>query len=490
MLLDAKAFQAAEQVYKYGQYSTNSLQDLARGTLSSLNETAIFEAFSSYYSNDFYSDALVLNTMHDGVFRPGSSSIELSDEERRILVVGFSQMVILPHAAFGFMRAAWSACRDLGARNEAMDDWDRAAALLLGSGRLSPYDLGQSNCKSFGTCDAKTGVAESNRMMLDLLYAGKGALAHDNGTFSTKNNSQCDVLIKQAKKIQAVVLVPIIQATLKSAFDAGQERTSEAMAGAVVASGAILPLIQELNPNIASKLSESLDLRKQSQVPANPGAVVMDLLSQVYEGLNIDCDWIGRLEHYNPCESNNTNLYASAPKQGLSTAGLVAIILSIVITMIIVYFWWVKKRAQKRRRCTNVGMVVDSKPTVETYPNDEHGDRDFDDDECPRPLSSSLSTTSRNGSLSSMVGKSPRPSESTVDKSNIQMIRNSFQRCTQRLSSKADRTLNRIMSYGDDDESAAVDEEWVLQRKMSPKESGSLTGVVIPEGSSDDEILS
>lgn len=386
------------------------------------------------------------------------------------------------------MRDAWSACRDPGAKNDdddnhdAMDAWDRAAALLLGSGRLSPYDLGQSYCQSFGTCDDQTGVAETNRMMVDLIYAGRGALIQDNTTKLTNNDSHCDVVMKLSTKVQALVLVPMIQATLKSTLDAARERTSKAMAHAFVSSRAILPLIQELNPSIATRLTELVNLTKQHQVAPNTGALVMDLLSQVYEDMNVDCDWIGRLGEYNPCESNNAEIYASSQKHGLSTGGWVAITLSFVTGTIIAYFCWRRKRVQKRRS-SNVSMMVESNPTLETLPEYDAGDA--------HPTSpSSVSSAFRSvGRLSSMVEKNRSPSahsESTMDTMDLHMITNSFQRSTSRLSSKADRTLNRIMSYGDDDESAVVDEEWVLQRKLSQKESGSMTGMIISKGNGDD----
>ncbi len=417
---------------------------MARSLIVLSNDTSALQLFSEYFSDDMYIDTLVSDAIVDGFFRDNAIEMELSAVERRVLAVGFSQMVLLPHAAFVCMREALSQCRNGGSDHDSgLVAWDRAAAFLLGSGHLSPYDLGQTHCAKFGTCALETGVAESNRMMVDLLYAGRGALTQHNASHSL----QCEVLVKLSKEIQALVWVPIFQAALQSTLQVSRSANAEVAALAFVSSRAVLPLIHDLDPKAALKLKKLLPL-KTAKFDASTGVLVMDSFSRFYDDLNIDCDWIGQIGEYHPCQSNNSDQFENAA-QDLSTGAVASIILVTLLAAVAAFCYWRRNRHRRRSQSDNSlsGHVAAT------------SSKDQDDDH----LSSNTS------SVDKALG-----SDSTMDTFDPNLINKSFRSSGSQLSSKANRTLTRITSYGDDSEKV-LEEDSILRKRQSRKETGSST---------------
>lgn len=442
LLLGTKAYDAAEQLYMYGRHAKSSLGSMGGRFGDPLSNTNVSSAFSTYFAEDEYGDMLVSNAITNGVFYHNTVETELNIVERQVLAVRFSQMIIIPNTAFAAMKEAWSECHNVNSeKDSAMIAWDRAAALLLGSGRFSVYDLGQTYCDKFGTCEPDTGVAESNRMLVDLLYAGRGALAQGN----LSSSSRCDVVVKLSKEIQVLVLVPIIQTTLESALEISRSATPEVTALAFAASRSLLPLIHEVDPKSALKLERLLPL-KTSGFDPNTGVVVMDLFARLYDDLDVDCEWIGQLGEYHPCQSNNVEQLEQSNEQ-LSTGALVSIILCSVLAVALVLFWYWRRGGNR-------------KPTF-TFPHerlDDSPSKDLDEE--------------HSSSNASTVEKAP-DSDNTMDTFDPKLIHKSFRTSGKRLSTKANRTLTRITTYGDDE--TVLDDKAIVQPKDFPKATGSST---------------
>ena len=125
--MQLKAYKAAEEIYVYGTHAKSSLADIAMNRVRSFIPE--FELFSSYYQSPFYAHNIVMGAL-DGTYAEG-----LTDSQRRLFVLKFSQTLVMEQTALGAMYEAVEICdaeQDSEGRTSE-SSWNEAVGILLGS---------------------------------------------------------------------------------------------------------------------------------------------------------------------------------------------------------------------------------------------------------------------------------------------------------------------------------------------------------------------
>ena len=391
-LLQATSTRAASYIYQYGRHATTSLKQLQETIVRSNKSFNIssFKLFSTYYDDVEYIDRLVWDPLHSQLFLGDQ---EITHEERETLAIGFAEMVLLPHGALATMYLSLAQCEAIQDINATRRSWDQAVALLLGSsaltgsGRLSLYGLALSTCSSFETCHLDNPAESWNSRLMQLLVASVGAL----------EDRSCMMLQTFIAEIEALLLVPVIQETLRAST------SIKTMNRAFVASRALTPL---LAPEVAARL-ERLFPHPARKHDATTTATAMDLLSPVFVDLGIDCEWIGRLNGMDPCSSNNLKRFQSARSAGLLPGAWAGIGLAMAILMVAAYVYYIKIQQQRQ-----TPFIRSGKTDSTSNHSSSHQDHEFEIE--------------------------------------TKCLDQSFRISTRSASLKAERALRRISRYGDD----------------------------------------
>lgn len=263
-----------------------------------------YDAFTRFYDDKSFVDKIIRAALRgDGIW---------SGEQRRVLVLKTAQTIVM---YFGALQAAYEAVSDCSttvqSRSSAAksDAWDRAAAYLVGSlegteysgtpeGYLF-YSLAQEHCEAFGTCASSTGPVDVNDRLVDLLYAGRGAVLSDS----------CSGLQKIAGELSSLILVPTIQGALITAIRLTENNAATAdlrRAEGYVYSRALLPLVDDVNRDAAGIIEKNLGDRtpaKGTQISSE----VFSAFSSVYVRLGVDCELIGDIDGFDPCSGATTD---------------------------------------------------------------------------------------------------------------------------------------------------------------------------------------
>ncbi|CAJ1938056.1 unnamed protein product [Cylindrotheca closterium] len=294
IMLQMGSKQAAEDIFFLGKHSNISLLSLAHN--SELPAAAPrFALYSEYFKSLTYAHDMVL----DGFAFMGNG---LSQTEARVSILRFSQTILLGHTAVNTIFEAVNICD--GSDSEVVEEpWNSAAALLIGSLDRSRevdssnwytiYDLAQNLCSEFATC-SNDGMALVNTELMSALNDGRVAAQRNN----------CAGLKAAAEEIQALILVPVVQGLLSAAMKLSTPgRTQEDAAEAHVYSKNLLPLIQQIDQEAANFMESTFVLRKELKFESSTGASTFNIISDVLDGLGLDCSLVGALEF---CEHSAT----------------------------------------------------------------------------------------------------------------------------------------------------------------------------------------
>jgi len=317
ILMQMNAFKAAEETYLYGKNVENpnggtlSLSNIA--TTSGRSIVPQYDAFTRFYDDKSYVDKIIRAALRgDGIW---------SGEQRRILVLKAAQTIVM---YFGALQAAYEAVSDCSttvqSRSSASksDAWDRAAAYLVGSleggeayGTPEGYlfhSLAQEHCEAFGTCESSTGAVDVNNQLINLLYAGRGAVLSDS----------CAGLQKIAGELSSLILVPSIQGALITAIRLTENKAATApllRAEGYVYSRALLPLVDDVNRDAAGVIEKNLGDRRPAK-GTQIASEVFTSFSSVYPGIGVDCELIGHIDGFDPCSG------VTKDKKSLSTSSI------------------------------------------------------------------------------------------------------------------------------------------------------------------------
>jgi hypothetical protein len=347
ILMQMGAYEAAEELYTNGKHIQQGSTNANAGQASSLSFLATtssrsvvpqFDSFVRYFDgNEKYADTIVRDALTNESYSP---------ESRRLLAVRTSQYLIMFMTALQRMHEAIGECE----ANEAERDttsaefWDKAAASIIGhlegtenggsgDGMLF-FALAKQHCEEFETCSSNVNLAaEVNDKIVSLLYAGRGAVL----------SRSCSELRKTTAELEPLLLVPVIQATLSASErlrneGIKQKSLSASQVEAHAYANVVVPLVEDVNPAAALKISENLAL---SSTPFRDGlATVVEAFFIVYGGLGLTCDQIGRSEDVDAC--NGTVSYMSA---GTITGIAVGTTLAVLTCCGIVFLLLAKRRA-------------------------------------------------------------------------------------------------------------------------------------------------
>lgn len=313
IMMGMNATSAANFVYKFGKHST--VPKITQRELLSLRDLAVsvgrkkipsFSIFEKYHSNNpNYADEMI----ETYIMTPDNRA---STDQVQTLVANTLKYQILYFASLEKMYEAAEGCSSPNhiRYNRAREEWDAAAAMIIGptddskaSGYLL-YSLG-TNCKKFGTCDARSGESIMSEKIEEGFYAGSYLL----------ETQACSGLQSLALKLEGYMKVLLFQATLLSALDndgLSKGTQDSSLAKGHVFSHAIVPYISNVDGDAAKKISRNLAFNLDI-IPVEDGhnEVFREFKNVINEMSDMNCKDIGVLHGKSFCESSTSTSDAS-----------------------------------------------------------------------------------------------------------------------------------------------------------------------------------
>merc|ERR1719373_1201007 len=187
------------------------------------------------------------------------------------------------------------ACTIESCNDDPVHAWDEAAAFYTGSleledgsgsGKLA-YALADKRCGNFATCgetmDQTSGTSKVNLEIIRNLSVGQGKLA----------KGECASARTEADEIQRLMLIPLIQGTLRYAWKTDNEAYSEkAEAEGVVFALSVVPAVAACDAEAANIIASSLQAGQQGTAEF---PVIKKAFESTYECMGIDGAMIGGL---------------------------------------------------------------------------------------------------------------------------------------------------------------------------------------------------
>jgi hypothetical protein len=179
---------------------------------------------------------------------------------------------------------------NLGSSEEARRIWDEAFSLYAGSkadetdfGGYFLFNLAQIQCKKYGTCK-KGYMASVNLEITENFLLGKNRLLE----------GKCDAVIANAKRIRTLMIVPLLQGTMKAAYELDLEddvrQRIQGEASAFVTS--IVPIVASCSRASANTIYNDL---APGKAPGASYEVIKFALERTYDCLGITCADVGGL---------------------------------------------------------------------------------------------------------------------------------------------------------------------------------------------------
>jgi len=363
ILLDMEAYDAASDLYTMGK---NSRDELTLYSLASQNyreNVPEYNLFRQYFDDSDYGDTIISR-----VIAGMDPYRDISLNMKSAIVVGTLKSMVMHMHVLSKMYESIENCLD-EEYSFTYNPWDEAVASLIGSmegpdengNKSSPgqflYGVSQLRCEEFGTCDSK-GISKVKKRMLVLIYAGQSQ-------FSV---GQCDNLESTVKEMESLMLVPLIQSTLKYAvenegltFDSGAASIGSGFAY----SRSILPLINNVDENAAGVLENNMNyvpVRGREPIYQGSASVVAAIRGAISNFDRIDCRDIGQINQMNVCKAGKDSSTSSTfdddetdqakLRQATIVAIKTAVSISAVLLMLFVgYFLW---NRQDRREEINL----------------------------------------------------------------------------------------------------------------------------------------
>jgi hypothetical protein len=187
------------------------------------------------------------------------------------------------------------ACTIENCNDDPVHAWDEAVAFYTGSlegsdgsgpGKLA-YALADKRCSNFKTCgdmgDETSGSSKVNLEIFKNFDIGQAKLA----------KGECTSAREQKEIIEKLMLVPLIQGTLRYAYKTDMEPFSEkAEAEGTVFALAVAPVVYDCDPAAGTLIAENL---KAGQAGTADFAAVKSAFESTYECMGIDGAMIGGL---------------------------------------------------------------------------------------------------------------------------------------------------------------------------------------------------
>jgi hypothetical protein len=284
-----------------------TIQGFSTGAQSKMAECAncpypMYQKFYEYYGDYAYADQLVLDAFSGSQtnFKNFNNDFGLYsfDGKEQIIKKATSYMHIWMYV-IREMEDAIDDCKEECDMDNCNDDpvhaWDEAVAFYTGSlegtdgsgsGKL-PYALADKRCVNFKTCgemgDTSTGGSNVNMEIFKEFSVGLNQLL----------KGECTDLRSTKDAIETMMLIPLIQGTLRYAYKTEKEPYSEkAEAEGVIFAASVLPAINACDSKAAETIASNMVAGQMNT--ADFGAV-KSAFESTYECLGIDPAAVGGL---------------------------------------------------------------------------------------------------------------------------------------------------------------------------------------------------
>jgi len=304
-----RAYDAVKDYYTLGRHASMttrlgeqvfSLKDLA--TTSTRQIVPSYEYFKNYFGAEVdeieeagdYAHHIITRTLDTDQWPLASP------EQRTEIVVKTAQYMVVYMAALEAMYEAIDDCKsnDSQRKANAANQWDKAAALLIGSLEgtesggtktgLMMYSLANKRCKQFNRCESD-GTAQLNNQLVELLYSGRGETMGAN----------CDALTKTTREIEVLLQVPLIQGTLRYAI--ANEKLlffdkSKDLAEGYIFSHAVLPYVAEVDGQSAQVIKRNMDFQFDTEPVIDGTRKVFSAFATAIPRMGVDCEEVGSVD--------------------------------------------------------------------------------------------------------------------------------------------------------------------------------------------------
>jgi hypothetical protein len=310
MLMEARAYEAALDLYMYGHNSDLSLQQLALNKAIPHAADSPFDLFRTYYQTDTYNfvDSKIIAAL-----QLKSPYNQASQDQLTELVVGLLKYVVVHLSVLASLHFAGEECWKHNT-GSALDYWDIGVALLIGSiegsglggqqsGQLL-YATAKENCGQFETCDSSNNDAFVNQMIVDALKTALISL----------ENSDCQSVNSTLQtQISKKTLIPLIQGTLSYAYM--NDGLPVGSPDGILATGfayaqSVLPYLNIVSKSGAVLIERNMALQFKSPPVADGFLAIADVFRGALVGMGIDCSDIGSLGARGLCVGQNAAFVA------------------------------------------------------------------------------------------------------------------------------------------------------------------------------------
>ena len=221
------------------------------------------------------------------------------------------------------MEDALDDCKEACTIEDCNDDpvhaWDEGVAFYTGSlegsdgsgsGKLA-YALADKRCANFKTCgdmgDSSTGGSHVNIEIFKQFSIGQSKLMQ----------GQCASAREQKVNIENLMLVPLIQGSLRYAWKMENEDYSEkAEAEGAIFAAAVLPVVHACDAGAAQTIADNVKVGNQG---SGNFAAVKTAFESTYECMGVNGDHVGGLY-----DTASASYYAGAEPMGGSGAGKIS----------------------------------------------------------------------------------------------------------------------------------------------------------------------
>ena len=285
--------------------SVRTIKGFATSGQDKMTGWTTYPVYKAYYNDFNYADTFITNAA-------SHTNTNADDQEFREQMIkkGAAYMAVWMYVLHEFEDAIKDCTAgDITANDGSVHAWDEGWAFYAGSqvgtdgaesGDLL-YGLANSRCKNFGTCaSGATGLANANSKALAAAIAGRDDIT----------TAKCTGGTTQLKILTEQMTIPLIQGTLKYAWEADPAMTGSACAGQTAPfdascskawaegwtfASAVLPQINACSTAHAKTVKDALD--GAAAAPMAGGiAAVKAAVEACYPSMGITCAEVGEYQ--------------------------------------------------------------------------------------------------------------------------------------------------------------------------------------------------
>mmetsp|Transcript_456 Transcript_456/g.729 ORF Transcript_456/g.729 Transcript_456/m.729 type:complete len:750 (-) Transcript_456:47-2296(-) len=354
ILTSLQSYSFAKQLYMYGRnsayhretendpYRVRSLQTMATSNARKAADP-FYTEFVEYHNEPNYADKAVIAAL-ERTDKWGTASAEQVTE----VVTKTSAYQILYMDALSEIAEAVASCKkgNMLSGDGGAHQWDEVAAFLIGSlegrseggstdlqdGQLM-WNLANKRAFQFQTVN-KMGYSLINSELEDLLYAGR----------AESNAFDCANLEKSADRIRHLMLLPVIQSTIRYAII--NQQLTAASTNADLAEGetfalSVLPIVKRYDENAAALIEENMIVRSGVTLVRSGPQEVANAFYAALDEFGYSCALVGSAPQADACflEGGFANVKPNFDANKASSASRLSVISTLMGGFVMVCFW-------------------------------------------------------------------------------------------------------------------------------------------------------